>query len=86
MAQSPKSAPKPAPKPNRTSSRGVVLAVLAVALVVLAVSFLPDLAAWAGDEWPGTNGKSIGTLIVMHIAVGAVCYYVLPAFGRRRSE
>jgi hypothetical protein len=56
-----------------------------LALVVLGLSFLPDFAAWAGDEWPGTNGQSIGTLIVLHIAVGAICYYVLPAFGRRRA-
>jgi hypothetical protein len=57
-----------------------VSSFLHIAPVVLALSFIPDFAIWAGHS-NGASASTVIPLLVMHVAVGLICMSVLPLLG-----
>jgi hypothetical protein len=56
-----------------------------LALVVLTVSFVPDIAIWAAHAYQHTaTARTVIGLMAMHLPIAAICILVLPAIGRER--
>src|SRR5262245_59290416 len=53
-----------------------------IALVVLLLSFLPDIALLATGALPGTSLVAVGTLAVMHVVAWAISVWMLTTLAR----
>jgi hypothetical protein len=52
----------------------------------LALSFIPDVAIWAGHAYQHTaRASTVVPLLVMHVAVASICLYAILALGRRKA-
>ena len=56
-----------------------------IALVALAISFIPDIAIWASHSH-GASAKTVIPLMLMHVAVGSLCLLILPTLGRETRD
>ena len=55
-----------------------------IAAVTLVVSWLPDLGMLAGKLYPGTTVQAVGTLMVGHVVVAAICVGLLTTLTREK--
>lgn len=70
-----------------TVSRQPIRTFWRVAPVALAVSFIPDIAIWAGHAYSHTaTASTVLPLMIMHMAVAGLCLTVLPGLGAEKAE
>ena len=53
-----------------------------IALIVLALSFIPDIGLLISDMMPGTSTIAVATLATMHIVAGAITIWMLTTLAR----
>ena len=53
-----------------------------IALIVLALSFIPDIALLATGAMPGTSPVAVGTLAAMHVVAWAIAVWMLTTLAR----
>ena len=53
-----------------------------IALIVLVLSFIPDIALLATGAMPGTSLVAVGTLAVMHVVAWAITVWMLTTLAR----
>jgi hypothetical protein len=54
-----------------------------VALVVLLISFIPDVLVYTSQAMPGATLPAVATLMIMHVAAWAICVQL---FSRLTTE
>ena len=58
-----------------------------VAPVALVLSFVPDIAIWAGHAYSHTaSASTVLPLMVMHVAVAGLCLTLLPGLGAEHAH
>jgi hypothetical protein len=58
-----------------------------VAPIALVLSFIPDIAIWAGHGYSHTaTASTVLPLMVMHVAVASLCLTLLPGLGTAPTE
>ena len=63
-------------------SRRPIRLFRAIALIVLVLSFLPDIGLLATGMVPGTTPVAVGALAVMHIVAWAITVWMLTTLAR----
>jgi hypothetical protein len=53
-----------------------------IALIVLVLSFIPDIALLATGAMPGTSPAAVGTLATMHVVAWAITVWMLTTLAR----
>ena len=67
-------------------TRSPVATFKRVAPAALVLSFAPDVAIWASHAYNHTaRASTVVPLMLMHVAVGAICLILLPRLGARRG-